>query len=131
MASQAIKIFISSPGDVGQERLIATRVLGRLQGEFAAYADLQPILWEHEPLRATAHFQEQIVPPSQTDIVICILWSRLGTRLPTDKFMRDDGTHYASGTEWEFEDAARAFIERGAPDLMVYRKTSEALTTLA
>ena len=130
MAAQTLRIFISSPGDVGQERLLATRVVERLKGEFAGYAALEPILWEHEPLRATAHFQEQITPPSQTDVVLCILWSRLGTRLPSDKFVRDDGTHYASGTEWEFEDAARAFLERGAPDLMVYRKTSEALTTL-
>ena len=131
MATQNIKIFISSPGDVGQERLIATRVVERLQGEFAAYADLQPILWEHEPLRATAHFQEQILPPSQTDIVVCILWSRLGTRLPGDKFAREDGTEYASGTEWEFEDAVQSFLQRGTPDLMVYRKTSEAVTSLA
>ena len=130
MAQQKLRIFISSPGDVGQERLIATRVVARLQGEFAGYAELEPILWEHEPLRATSHFQEQIVPPSQTDIVVCILWSRLGTRLP-DQFQRDDGSSYASGTEWEFEDAAKSFLERGAPDLMVYRKTSEAVTALS
>ena len=130
MAQKTLRIFISSPGDVGQERLIATRVVARLQGEFAGYANLEPILWEHEPLRATSHFQDQILPPSQTDIVVCILWSRLGTRLP-DQFQRDDGSSYASGTEWEFEDAAKSFIERGAPDLMVYRKTSEAVTALS
>jgi hypothetical protein len=122
--ARRLRIFISSPGDVGQERLIAARVLERLQGEFAGAVELEPILWEHEPLRASAHFQEQIIPPSETDIVLCILWSRLGTRLP-DQFRREDGSHFASGTEWEFEDALRAFRERGAPDLMVYRKTAE------
>src|SRR5687768_6089794 len=122
--SRTIRVFISSPGDVGQERLIATRVLERLQGEFAGFAKLEPVLWEHEPLRASGHFQEQILPPSQTDICICILWSRLGTRLP-EQFKREDGTFYSSGTEWEFEDALRAFKERGTPDLMVYRKTAE------
>src|SRR5207244_2314223 len=86
--------------------------------------ELEPIVWEHEPLRASAHFQEQILPPSETDIVICILWSRLGTRLP-EQFCRKDGSRYASGTEWEFEDALQAFRERGVPDLMVYRKTAE------
>ncbi|BCM92613.1 hypothetical protein IAD21_04495 [Abditibacteriota bacterium] len=129
-ATRPLRIFISSPGDVGQERFICTRVIGRLSGEFAGRVELQPILWEHEPLRATSHFQEQILPPSQTDIAICILWSRLGTRLP-DQFQRDDGSSYASGTEWEFEDAARAFQEHGSPDLMVYRKVSEALTPLS
>ena len=130
MAVKTLRIFISSPGDVGQERLIATRVIERLQGEFAAFIKLEPILWEHEPLRASSHFQEQIVPPSQTDIVVCILWSRLGTRLP-GQFHREDGSLYQSGTEWEFEDALRSFRERGAPDLMVYRKIAESHASMS
>ena len=88
------------------------------------------MLWEHESLRATGHFQEQNVPPSKTDVVVCILWSRLGTRLP-EGFIRADGTSYASGTEWEFEDAARSFREKGTPDLLVYRKTREAVIGLS
>ncbi len=122
--SRRLRIFISSPGDVGQERVIAMRVVERLQTEFSAYVDLEPILWEHEPLRATGHFQEQILAPSLADIMVCILWSRLGTRLPA-KFQRDDGSLYASGTEWEFEDALSSYKERGTPDLMVYRKSAE------
>ena len=125
MSSQTLRIFISSPGDVGQERVIAGRVLERLQGEFAGYVTLEAILWEHEPLRATDHFQKQIVTPSSTDIVVCILWSRLGTRLPPDQFKRQDGSPYSSGTEWEFEDAALSFLSKGTPDLLVYRKTSD------
>lgn len=126
MAVIPLRVFISSPGDVGQERMIASRVLERLQGEFSGYVEITPILWEHEPLRATSHFQKQIVPPSETDIVVCILWSRLGTRLP-DQFNRPDGTQYASGTEWEFEDAYTAFKATGKPDLMVYRKMTEPI----
>ncbi|BCM94247.1 hypothetical protein IAD21_06150 [Abditibacteriota bacterium] len=122
--SRRLRIFISSPGDVGQERVIAMRVVDRLQNEFSAYVDLEPILWEHEPLRATGHFQEQILAPSLSNIVVCILWSRLGTRLPS-QFQRADGTLYASGTEWEFEDALNSYKERGTPDLMVYRKSAE------
>ena len=121
MSTLTLRIFISSPGDVGHERILAARVVERLQGEFANAVELQTILWEDEPLRATGHFQEQIVPPSATDIVVVILWSRLGTRLP-EKFRREDGTSYASGTEWEVEDAARSYRERGTPDLLVYQE---------
>ena len=129
MGAVRLLVFVSSPGDVGQERLLTSRVLERLQGEFGNRLELWPILWEHEPLRATEHFQEQIVLPSQTDIVICILWSRLGTRLP-EGFHRPDGSGYDSGTEWEFEDAIRAFQTKGAPDLLVYRRLGDPLVSL-
>ncbi len=130
MASATLRIFISSPGDVGQERVIAGRVIERLAGEFGDSVTLDAVLWEHEPMRATSHFQEQIIRPSETDIVVCILWSRLGSRLP-EGFRRADGSTFASGTEWEFEDAAAAYRARGAPDLLVYRKTLEAFASLS
>lgn len=130
MARRSVKVFISSPGDVGQERLICARILERLQGEFAGFLDIKPMLWEHEPLRAHAHFQEEIEKPSDADIVVCILWSRLGTRLP-EQFKRSDGSNYDSGTEWEFEDALTAFRETGKPDIMVYRKTASAVSDMS
>ncbi len=120
-----LSIFISSPGDVDEERRRAARVIKRLQGEFVRFVKLTPILWEQSPKRATEHFQEQIILPSQTDIAVCILWSRLGTRLPSDKFRRPDGTPYLSGTEFEFEEASRAYREKGTPDLLVYKKTAK------
>ena len=115
-----VRLFVSSPGDVGAERVTAQRVIARLQGEFGRSVDLQPFFWEHEPLRATQHFQEQIVSPADCDIVVCILWKRLGTRLPAS-FHRPDGSTYSSGTEWEFETAAQAYRTRGIPDLLTYR----------
>jgi WD40 repeat protein/tetratricopeptide (TPR) repeat protein len=130
MALPNLRVFVSSPGDAGLERIVAGRVIERLQGEFGHAVTLAPILWEAEPLRATEHFQSQITPPSATDIFVCILWSRLGTRLPPDQFRRPDGTPYASGTEWELEDAAQSYRARGVPDLLVYRKMSEPLVSL-
>jgi hypothetical protein len=116
-------IFVSSPGDVGEERVIAGRVIDRLQAEFAAAVSLEPVIWEHEPLRATASFQEELPRPSKADVCVFILWSRLGTRLPR-QITRVDGSLYASGTEFEFEDAFASYRERKIPDLLVYRKTA-------
>ena len=129
MSLATIKIFVSSPGDVAEERLIAKRVLDRLVAQFAPLAKIESILWEHEPLLASGSFQTQIVRPAETDIVVCILWSRLGTRLPP-QFNHADGSPYNSGTEFEFEDALEGRRQRGLPDLLVYRKTAEPLVSL-
>ena len=118
-----LQIFISSPGDVFEERAIAQRVIERLQSEYAGRVALKPVLWEHEPLLASSTFQDQIIRPSETDVVVSILWSRLGTRLPKG-FTREDGSRYDSGTEYEFEDAIGGFRKNGKPDLLVYRKTA-------
>lgn len=124
-----IRIFISSPGDVAEERALTRKVIERLQGEFSSQVKLEAIYWEHEPLRATQTFQEQIIRPSETDIVITILWSRLGTRLPA-QFTRPDGSRYESGTEYEFEDAFASFKESGTPDLLIYLKTADPKVSL-
>lgn len=61
--------------------------------------------------------------PSKCDIVVLILWSRMGTPLPED-CVKEDGTRYLSGTEWEFEDAINA---SPAPQLLIYRRTEEPM----
>jgi tetratricopeptide (TPR) repeat protein len=118
-----LQFFISSPGDVCEERALASRVIERLQSEYMGRVALETILWEHEPLVATSTFQVQLVKPSETDVVISILWSRLGTRLPA-QFTRADGSRYESGTEYEFEEAMEGFRRNGKPDLLVYRRTA-------
>ncbi len=126
---KSIRIFISSPGDVAEERALTRKVIDRLQGEFSDRVTLEPIYWEHEPLLATNTFQDQLIRPSETDIVITILWSRLGTRLPA-QFTKPDGSRYESGTEFEFEDAINSFRDRGTPDLLIYRKTADPQVSL-
>src|SRR5262245_12547537 len=98
------RIFVSSPGDVALERTLADAVIRRLAAEFALRAEVEGYFWEHEPLGATADFQTQMTAPRDTDCVVCILWSRLGTRLPAH-LRRADGSRYESGTQYEFEDA--------------------------
>lgn len=124
-----LRIFVASPGDVGEERGLAARVIERLRLEWAGRAALVPIFWEHEPLRASASFQEELPLPSEADIAVFILWSRLGTRLP-GSLRREDGSRYASGTEFELEDALRGFKEHGRPEILVYRKTALPSTDL-
>ena len=37
--------------------------------------------------------------PEECDLAVVVLWSRIGTLLPTDFEMKPDGTPYLSGTE--------------------------------
>src|SRR6187455_3339634 len=97
-----LRIFVSSPGDVGEERSIAHRVIDRLRFRYVGRADLDMMLWEHLPLVATQSFQDQIPDAGKLDIVVMVVWSRMGTRLP-GTIKRTDESHYDSGTEYEFE----------------------------
>ncbi len=63
-----------------------------------------------------------LLRPSDCEILVLILWSRLGTPLPQE-YRRKDGTTYSSGTIWEYEDA---LTSNGKPEILVYRRTSEA-----
>ncbi len=128
--SRVLRVFISSPSDVRPERLIAERVVQRLSREFAYHFQVEPVLWEREPLVASHHFQEKITPPRETDIVVVILWSRLGFPLPPDKFPGPLSGKPVTGTEWEFEDALKSNRERKLPDLLMYRKKASVTGSL-
>jgi formylglycine-generating enzyme required for sulfatase activity len=128
-----IHIFISSPSDVRPERLKAEQIIARLDREFAYHFHVEAVLWEREPLVATRHFQDpkNIPEPHGADIVVVILWSRLGLPLPADEFRGAVSERSpVTGTEWEFEDALAGARERGVPDLLLYRKTAPITANL-
>ena len=75
-ATPTVRIFISSPGDVAEERDQARRVIAGLQKQYSGVT-LQPVLWEDLPLPATASFQESIdviLEREPIDIAVFILW---------------------------------------------------------
>ena len=109
---QRLRIFISSPGDVPDERLRADLVIDKLAQDYSRFFAIDGYRWEHEPMLASGHFQDAVEPPSKFDIVVMILWSRLGTPLPghtaTREYRGIDGRAPVTGTEWEYEDALQA-----------------------
>ena len=125
-----IRIFLSSPCDVGHERKLAKDVVERLKSEFAHRADVTTVLYEQELLLAAYHFQDprNIPPPSTTDITVVILWSRLGVTLPPE-FLGPITGRRVTGTEWEFEDAIAGFLKVGRPDVLLFiRNDFQGLT---
>jgi Domain of unknown function (DUF2610) len=127
---KSIRIFVSSPGDVGAERVKAQEIFDRLNTEFSGHLHLEPYFWEHEPMRASADFQTQIMQeaaPSQFDIFICLLWARLGSRLHPALHQKADGAAFASGTESEILDALAGYQQCHAPELYIYKRDSAPL----
>lgn len=124
---KTIRIFISSPGDVQQERKIAYKVITELNKQFSKYLHIEVLMWENFPLTAESTFQEGIdyfLKSEVIDFAVFILWSRMGTPL-CKKFLRPDGTCYQSGTEYEFDMMMNLFQKKGWPRILTYVKDSE------
>ena len=127
---QRLRIFVSSPTDVPAERLRADLIVDKLSQDYSRFFAIESDRWEHEAMLASKHFQDAIEPPSTFDIVVLILWSRLGTALPEKTAGREyrgiDGRAPVTGTEWEYEEALKVAREKGAPDLLAFRNISPA-----
>jgi tetratricopeptide (TPR) repeat protein len=124
-----LRVFVSSPGDVFAERDFAFQLLERLPYDplLRGRITLETVAWDMPgggaPMLATVTPQEaidrELPKPSQCDIVVVILWARIGT--PLWNARKPDGTPYLSGTEWEYEDAMRSETK---PPILVYRRTT-------
>lgn len=140
MADRTVTIFVSSPGDLPDERAVLDEVVRRLAYDpfITRHASLQLVSWDNPagpvPLPASEHAQaavDSMLPrPSRCDIVVGIFWTRLGTPLPQRVFAGADGSGYPSGTAWEIDDALAAAGRPDAPDVLLYRKTAPASVPL-
>jgi hypothetical protein len=125
-----LRFFVSSPGDVADERKFAQRVIEQelpkdplLRGRITCEAVMHDDEVAPVPMVATQSPQQSVdqrALASQCDVVIVILWSKLGSR-PGESYCRADGTLCESGTEWEFESAVTA---HPPPHVLVYHRTS-------
>jgi serine/threonine protein kinase len=149
---KTIRVFVSSTGDVRKERILADRVIRSIAAEFnlpmsASESNFQrlaeengepktepenrgtlvlcPCFLEYQKFQLDAAYQAQIPNTAEFDLVICILWSRLGA--PTNPILRmPDGSPPGSGTEYEIACALdHASKNRGIPPVHVYRNCSK------
>lgn len=122
------RIFLSSPSDVKPERAAAARVVDRINAGLPPDTGLDLIMWEEDYYTADSTFQDQIDSPADCDLVVCILWGRLGSDLP-ENYRKPDG-HLPTGTEYEFEVAYEQAINSSPkiPDILVYRKKGDPVT---
>ena len=132
-AAKIVRVFLASPGDVGDERAFVRTFLETVLPKdhfLDRPVQFQVVAWDDPaagvPMPAHLTPQEAVIAfktrPAACDIVIVILWGRLGTHLDVAKLSRPDGTAYRSGTEWEFEDA---FNANPRPHILVYHRADD------
>jgi WD40 repeat protein len=147
-----IRVFVSSPGDVQAERTIADRLIRVTAEELGIPISVQysnllrdaalqspdtcterepdelilcPYFWEYQRFSAELGYQDQIPNTAQFDLVVCILWSRLGTKLHP-RFRMPDGSEPRSGTDYELAWAkAQRKKTPDIPAFHVYRNRSQ------
>ncbi len=125
-----IRIFISSPGDVKEERQRARQVIEGLRRRYSRHFLLTPVLWEELPLQADMSFQQGIdlvlSKEHGVDIAVFILWSRLGSAVGP-LITKDGGGEYRSGTERELDlmFRARQQSDGARPAILVYKRIDE------
>ena len=149
---KTIRVFVSSTGDVQKERILAERVIRSVAAELNVPAGdavsscqrlaeesgepktdpkshtglvLCPYFLDYQRFQSNTAWRTQIPNPADFDLVISILWSRLGTLLAPALAM-PDGSTPGSGTEYEIAWALdQAKRNRGAPLLHVYRNCAK------
>ncbi len=155
---KTIRVFVSSTGDVQKERHLADRVMRSMAAEFNLSVSIScpnfnrltedldglgteqarndgrlvlcPYFWEYQSFGREGEDQRQIPNTAEFELVICILWSRLGSPFaPVLKL--PDGSPAASGTEYEIAWALdQARKNEGVPRLHVYRNCSKPMPPL-
>jgi hypothetical protein len=127
-----LRIFLSSPGDVAEERELARKLIkeelavepfikGKATLEAVSYDDpyARVGMSSHKPPQDS--LKKDLPLPSECDIVVVIFWTRMGTPLQKE-LKKENGEPYASGTEWEYEDARRAAKIHDRPKVLLYRR---------
>ncbi len=120
---QIITVFVSSPGDVSEERAVMDEIcasINRTEGRARRFR-LELFRWEHDVARQIGPKPQQVVDRQTPvyNIYLGIMSTRFGT--PTDGC--------GSGTEKEFNDAVKKWKKAGTPWITFYFRDDPPLST--
>ena len=149
-----IDIFVSSPEDVQVERSLVERSIRVIAAEFrvpitVTYSNwlrrlsaedkvaaqsvngceegrswLYPCFWEYQDFGLDPDYRERIPNTGSYDLVISILWSRLGTKI-SSAFVMPDGSRPQTANDYEIAWVLDQLNRTpGFPELHVYRNRS-------
>lgn len=117
-----IRVFVASPGDVSEERDIASHVVGEVNRVFGSSfgVQLEVVRWETHASPDVGTDAQDVInrQVGEFDIFVGVMWRRFGS--PTLRAQ--------SGTGEEFERAYNSFKNHGRPRIMFYFRTSPFYT---
>ena len=132
MPAQRVRLFVSSPGDVADERRRVDLAVERLDAEFAGGVAVGTVRWGTRHYFARGTFQPRIPEAADCDVVVAPFRGRLGSPMP-DNFPKKlaNGEPYPSGTAYEVLSAIAARKSgRPLPDVYVFRYANRPTITL-
>ena len=97
-----------SPDDVRDERDIVRSVCNEIDDDSSNEIDVEIVSWDygaqniHKDAQANVNAQ---MKPSEADMVIVIVWQRLGSKIGNSYIGKITGQTDITGTQWEIEDA--------------------------
>ena len=123
---KTIRIFISAPEDVAEERQKACDVIASLQPRYAGQFRLVPVVWEDLPLQVDASFQQAtdlvLSAESGIDVAVFILWSRLGSTQGSFLTKGDSPAQRSStGRDFDLMLSAREASAGTRPAILAYQ----------
>jgi hypothetical protein len=122
---EELRVVISSPGDVEDERKTLADVIEKLNKNIAERSGvtLSVRRWEDAPLgfwkEGVQHHLDSFLKIEDSDLFIGILWKRFGT----------PGKDSKTGTEHEFIKAYEAWEKNKRPEIMLYFNQNKYLLT--
>lgn len=128
-----IRIFLAAPRDVADERQRVLDVVHRLNRRLGEAAQLEVLSWEASFYRHHADFQAPIPEARECDVVVGVLWSRMGSPLPAEFSLQLPNqpnlasVRFDSSTEYELVSSLLEADRRNTPKVFIFRKTSTKL----
>jgi uncharacterized protein (DUF697 family) len=120
-----LEVFVSSPGDLGEERKVAEEVVQEIARTLPRGMSLRARLYEEvvPPALADGGAQDAVntfmLDPALCDVLVCMLGDRMGTRM---KDPHDPAQEYESGTEYELVAAFRSRKQPRPRAIVYYRR---------
>lgn len=118
-----LRIFIGSPGDVGEERDLVSLIVEELRRTVARLVsiELETVRWETHAWPALGDDAQDVINREigDYDVFVGIMWKRFGTRTK----------RAPSGTAEEFDRAYEYFTEYAKPKIMFYFRAKPFFTT--